>query len=159
MRNILFMHIVQDDSILGSLRFVSKTEEYQVYGALITAKMTNLKMRKSPAYKTYLAFTTGAATPMKARKFKKPASPSKKKTLVVVKEPIEKPAKKPAARRQSVGVQIRDNFCKRETNIHQEDGLSDGADLELEVPDDQKGKSIDTSEGTGLKPGVPGDIK
>ncbi|GKF51703.1 hypothetical protein Tco_0148170 [Tanacetum coccineum] len=51
---------------------------------------------------------TGASTPKKARKFKKPASPSKKKTLVTIEEPAEKPAKKPTARRQSAGVQIRD---------------------------------------------------
>ncbi|GKG10081.1 hypothetical protein Tco_0338827, partial [Tanacetum coccineum] len=43
---------------------------------------------------------------------------------------------------------------KRETNIHQAGGLSKGADLESEVPDEPKGKSINTSEGTGLKPGV-----
>ncbi|GKF56421.1 hypothetical protein Tco_0166761, partial [Tanacetum coccineum] len=45
-------------------------------------------------------------TPKKARKFRKPASPSKKNTLVTVDEPIEKPAKKHGARRQSAGVQI-----------------------------------------------------
>ncbi|GKE74618.1 hypothetical protein Tco_1536659 [Tanacetum coccineum] len=89
-------------------RFVSKSDEYQVYGALLPEGMTNQQMRDSPAYKTYLAFATGAATPKKARKFKKPASPSKKKALVVVEEPAEKPVKKPAARRQSASVQIRD---------------------------------------------------
>ncbi|GJX22301.1 hypothetical protein Tco_0226746 [Tanacetum coccineum] len=78
-------------SVLGSLRFVSKTKEYQVYGALIPAEMTNLKMRKSHAYKTYLAYATGAIPPKKARKFKKPASLSKKKTLVAVEEPAKKP--------------------------------------------------------------------
>ncbi|GJY34838.1 hypothetical protein Tco_0419307 [Tanacetum coccineum] len=87
---------------------LSKDEEYQVYGALIPTRMTNRKMMNSTAYKTYLAFATGAATPKKARKFKKPASHSKKKTLVTVEEPNEKPAKKPAAKRQSVDVQIRD---------------------------------------------------
>ncbi|GJU73886.1 hypothetical protein Tco_1265291 [Tanacetum coccineum] len=46
-------------------------------------------MWASPAYKTYLALAT---TPKKARKFKKPASLSKKKTLVIVEEP--EPAKK-----------------------------------------------------------------
>ncbi|GJR97349.1 retrovirus-related pol polyprotein from transposon TNT 1-94, partial [Tanacetum coccineum] len=51
---------------------------------------------------------TSAATPKKARKFKKRASPSKKKALVAVEEPKEKPVKKPAAKRQSIGVQIRD---------------------------------------------------
>ncbi|GJV75001.1 hypothetical protein Tco_1506585 [Tanacetum coccineum] len=100
----------------------------------------------------------------------------------------EKPVKKPAARRQSAGVQIRDTpgvsvskkkapakakrskgiellseatsleeaqlkkaikRSKQETNIHQAGGLSEGADLELEVPDEPKGKSIDISGGTG----------
>ncbi|GKA45796.1 hypothetical protein Tco_0738592 [Tanacetum coccineum] len=50
----------------------------------------------------------GAETPNKARKFKKPASSYKKKTLVAVEEPAEKPTKKPATRRQSTRVQIRD---------------------------------------------------
>ncbi|GJY96854.1 hypothetical protein Tco_0513764 [Tanacetum coccineum] len=45
---------------------------------------------------------------MTTMEFKKHVSPSKKKTLVAVKEPTEKPIKKPAARRKSVGVQIRD---------------------------------------------------
>ncbi|GJW26339.1 putative reverse transcriptase domain-containing protein [Tanacetum coccineum] len=67
-----------------------------------------LKIQNSTAYKTYLAFATGATTPKKVRKFKKSASPSKKKTLVAIDELAEKPAKKPAARRQSAGVQIRD---------------------------------------------------
>ncbi|GJW94376.1 hypothetical protein Tco_0174048 [Tanacetum coccineum] len=44
---------------------------------------------------------------------------------------------------------------KRETTIHQVSGLSKGADLEPKVPDEQKGKSINTSKGTGSKPGVP----
>nr|GEW07370.1 retrovirus-related Pol polyprotein from transposon TNT 1-94 [Tanacetum cinerariifolium] len=151
--------------------------------------MTNGKMLNSTAYKTYLAFVIGATTPKKVRKFKKHASPSKKKTLVVSKEPTEKPA----ARRQSAGVQIRDTpgvsvskkkaptkterrkriellsetaileeaqmkkfikRSKREIDIHQAGGLSEGAGLELEVPDEQKGKSIDTSKGTGLIPWV-----
>nr|GEU75110.1 ribonuclease H-like domain-containing protein [Tanacetum cinerariifolium] len=63
-------------------------------------------MRDSPTYKTYLAFATGAATPKNARKFKKPSSPSKKKTFAAVEEPAEKPA----TRKQSAGVQIRDTL-------------------------------------------------
>nr|GEW55715.1 hypothetical protein [Tanacetum cinerariifolium] len=189
MRNRLFMHIVQDDSIFWSLRFVSKTKEYQVYGALIHAGMTNSKMLNSTAYKTYLAFATGAVTPKKARKFKKHASPSKKTALFVVEDPVEKLVKKPAARRQSIGVQIKDTpgvsvskkkaptkaerskgmemlseaalvkeaqlkkaikQRKRETNIHQAGGLSEKAGLEPRVPDEQKRKPTDKSEGTGL---------
>nr|GEV38033.1 retrovirus-related Pol polyprotein from transposon TNT 1-94 [Tanacetum cinerariifolium] len=194
MRNRLFMHTVQYDSILGSLKFVSKTDDYQAYRALIPIKMTNLKMRNSPAYMTFLAYATGAIPPKKARKFKKHASPSKKKPFVAVEEPVEKPAKKPAARLQSTSVQIRDTLGvsvskkkapakderskgielmseaalleeallkkaikrnKRETDIHQASGLSEGAGLESDVLDEPKGISIDTSEGTSLKPGVP----
>ncbi|GJW31230.1 hypothetical protein Tco_0051262 [Tanacetum coccineum] len=103
MRNRIFMHTVRDD------------------------RMTSQQMWNSPAYKTYLAFATGAATPKKARKFKKPASPSKKKARVAVEEPTEKP----------------------ETNIHQAGGSSEEADLESEVPDEPKGKSIDTNSDDG----------
>ncbi|GJR04811.1 hypothetical protein Tco_0527795 [Tanacetum coccineum] len=135
-RNNLFMHIVQDDSVLGSLRFVSKPEEYQ------------------------LAFATEAATPKKERKFKKPASFSKKKTLVAV----EEPAKKPAAKTQSACVKIRDtpgvsvSKKKAPTNTERSKGIEflskAGPGSEPEVPDEQKGKSTNTSEGTGLILGV-----
>nr|GEX34071.1 retrovirus-related Pol polyprotein from transposon TNT 1-94 [Tanacetum cinerariifolium] len=63
-----------------------------------------MRMRDSTADKTYLAFATRAATPKKATKSKKPTSPSKKKTLVAVEEPAEKPSHKHATRIQSVGV-------------------------------------------------------
>ncbi|GKD77635.1 hypothetical protein Tco_1340256 [Tanacetum coccineum] len=71
--------------------------------------MTNQKMRNSRAYKTYLAYATGATTPKKARKFKKPASPSKKRTLVTAEEEEPGPAKKFAltkktSRKQSIGL-------------------------------------------------------
>ncbi|GJV65177.1 hypothetical protein Tco_1476005, partial [Tanacetum coccineum] len=104
MRNRMFMHIVRDDSVLGTLRFVAKSEDNQVYGALIPAVMINQKIQNSNSYKTYLAFATGAATPKKAWKWKKPASPSMKQNLFIT----EEPAKKPVARRQPTGVQIRD---------------------------------------------------
>ncbi|GKF44073.1 hypothetical protein Tco_0130625, partial [Tanacetum coccineum] len=51
-------------------------------------------MQNSHIYKTYLAYATRATTPKKARKFKKPASPSKKRTLVTVEEEKPGPAKK-----------------------------------------------------------------
>ncbi|GJU78134.1 hypothetical protein Tco_1275204 [Tanacetum coccineum] len=152
----------------GTLRFVSKSDEYQVYGALLPEGMTNQQMWNSPTYKIYLAFAAGAATPKKARKFKKPASPSKKKALVVVEEPVEKPkAPTKAERRKGIELlfkaasleeaQLKKAIKRRkwETNIHQVGGSSKGADLESDVLDEPKGKSIDTSEGTGLKPGVP----
>ncbi|GJX09384.1 hypothetical protein Tco_0199243 [Tanacetum coccineum] len=185
------------------MRFVSKADNYQVYGALLPEVMTNQKMQASPAYKTYLAFVTGAATPKKARKFKKPASPLEKRTLVTVEEEEPEPAKKVVpskkpSRKQSIGVQIQDTLgvsvskkkapgkaerskgtellseaalleeaqvkkvlkrSQRETTIHQAGGSSDGAGFQPKVLDESKGKSGDTCEGTGLKPGVPDVFK
>ncbi|GJY82328.1 retrovirus-related pol polyprotein from transposon TNT 1-94 [Tanacetum coccineum] len=89
MRSIMFMHTAQDDSILSILRFVSKDEDYQVYGALIPAVMTNPKIRDSPAYQTYLAFTTGAATLKPKRIYKKHDSPMIKTTTTSPEETID----------------------------------------------------------------------
>ncbi|GJZ23453.1 hypothetical protein Tco_0560912 [Tanacetum coccineum] len=161
MRNRMFMDTAQDDSILGTLRFVSKDEDYQVYGALIPAVMTTPTIRDNPANQTYLAFVTGAATPKPKRIYKKHDSPMIKTTTTSPEETLVKKkyapskrvvsSKKPATKRQSGGVRIQDTFG----------GSSEAADSESEVPDEPKGKTIDTSEGTGLKPRVPdlyGDV-
>nr|GEX00297.1 hypothetical protein [Tanacetum cinerariifolium] len=200
MRIRMFMHIARDDIILGPMRFVSKSDNFQVYGALLPNRVTNQQMLDSNAYKTYLAYGTSAPSPKINRKVKRHASPSKKRTLVTVEEeepePAKKviPTKKTATKRQYSSVQIRDTHgvsmskkkapakvarrkgiellsdaalleeaqlkkalkrSKRETNIHQAGGSSEGADFKSDVPDKPKGKSIDTSKGTGLKPGVP----
>ncbi|GJT33152.1 hypothetical protein Tco_0923571 [Tanacetum coccineum] len=68
MRNKMFMHTAQDDSILGTLRFVPKDEDAQVYEALIPTVMTTLDIQDSRAYQTYLAFATGASTPKRKSK-------------------------------------------------------------------------------------------
>ncbi|GKD58877.1 hypothetical protein Tco_1296386 [Tanacetum coccineum] len=109
MRNEMFMHTALDDSILGPMRFVSKPDDFQVYGALLPEVMTNQKMWNSPTYKTYLAYATGVVTPKKVRKFKKPSSPSKKRTLVIVEEEEPEPAKKnkaPATTDRSKGINL-----------------------------------------------------
>ncbi|GKA98117.1 hypothetical protein Tco_0826011 [Tanacetum coccineum] len=173
MRNKMFMNTARDDSILGPMRFVSKSDDFQVYGALLPNRMTNQQMLDSDAYKTYLAYATGEASPKMKRKFKKPASPSKKRTLVTIEEEEPEPAKKvkkaPTKAERSKGIellydaallkeaQLKKAFkrSKRDTNIHQAGGSSEGADFESNVLDEPKGKSNDTSEGTGLKLVVP----
>ncbi|GJY11985.1 hypothetical protein Tco_0381294 [Tanacetum coccineum] len=72
MRNMINLHTVRDDTLLD--------------------------IKDSKAYKTYLDFATGKATPKKARNFKKVASPSRKLSPVLEEEPIVKPkrAKRPA---------------------------------------------------------------
>ncbi|GJT17735.1 hypothetical protein Tco_0876441 [Tanacetum coccineum] len=113
MRNRKNIHTVCNDTLLGTLKFVSKTQDYQQYGALIPEEMTNQDIKDSKAYKNYLAFATGQATPRKARKFKKIASPSKKLSSVLEEEPAVKPkrAKKPSKKSTTVptlGVVIGD---------------------------------------------------
>ncbi|GKE08593.1 hypothetical protein Tco_1412144, partial [Tanacetum coccineum] len=97
---------------------------------------------------------TGVATPKKANKWKKLAFPSKKQTLVIT----EEPAKKPAARRQPTGVEIKVtlgvSISKKKTPTHAKrnkaGGLGDGASVQPKDPDKPKGKSIDTHEATGV---------
>ncbi|GJZ11140.1 hypothetical protein Tco_0545899 [Tanacetum coccineum] len=113
MRNRINLHTVRDDTLLGTLKFVSKTQDYQQYGALIPDEMINQVIKDSKAYKTYLDFATEKATPRKARKFKKVASPSRNLSHVLEEEPIVKPkqAKKLAKKSTIVpttGVVIKD---------------------------------------------------
>ncbi|GKA62755.1 hypothetical protein Tco_0762274, partial [Tanacetum coccineum] len=78
MRNRINLHTICDDSLLGTLKFVSKTQDYQQYGALIPDDMINQDIKDSKAYKTYYDFATGKVPPKKARKYKKVASPPRK---------------------------------------------------------------------------------
>nr|GEY73800.1 hypothetical protein [Tanacetum cinerariifolium] len=129
-RNKINLHTIRDDSLLGTLKYVSKIEDYQKYGALILEQVINQAIQDSKEYKIYLAFATREATTKKSKKFKKIASPSRKQTLVLEEEPTEKPkrakhlepakesapakryvsSKKPS-RRQSTAVQIKDTPC------------------------------------------------
>ncbi|GKE50531.1 hypothetical protein Tco_1481789 [Tanacetum coccineum] len=97
MRNRINLHTVRDDFLLGTLKFVSKTKDYQKYGAVIPDGMINHNIKASKAYKTYHDFATGKVAPKKAKKFKKIASPLKKLSHVLEEEPVKKPkkAKKP----------------------------------------------------------------
>nr|GEW45113.1 hypothetical protein [Tanacetum cinerariifolium] len=100
MRNMIKLHTICDDSLLGTLKFVSKTQDYQQYEALIPDDMINQDIKNSEVYKTYYDFATGKVPPRKARKYKKVASPSSKSSHVKEAEPIKKgkkvkrPAKK-----------------------------------------------------------------
>ncbi|GJW03762.1 hypothetical protein Tco_1562618 [Tanacetum coccineum] len=76
------MHTSKDDYLINTLRFVSRREASQIYGAVLPECLTSLEMKESKAYKTYLAYATGEVPPKIARKFKK-ASPSKKESELV----------------------------------------------------------------------------
>ncbi|GJR46107.1 hypothetical protein Tco_1314210 [Tanacetum coccineum] len=125
--------------------------------------MINQDIKDSKAYKTYLDFATGKATPKKARKFKKVASPSKKLSPILEEEPAMKPkrAKKPAKKSTNVptaGVVIRDTpgvyVSKNKAPTKVDRGKGDGVGFQPKVPDEQQDKTTGTNEGTGTIPGV-----
>ncbi|GJV32075.1 hypothetical protein Tco_1392475 [Tanacetum coccineum] len=170
MRNRINLHTVHDDPLLGTLKFVSKTKDYQKYGAVIPDGMINQDIKDSEAYKTYYDFATGKATPKKARKFKKVTSPSRILSPVLEAEPakkakrVKRPAKKstPAS---TVGVIIKDtpgvSVSKKKAPAKADRGkgmelLSDAALLEAaQVPGAFEDKTTGIDEGTSTKPGVP----
>nr|GFC60826.1 hypothetical protein [Tanacetum cinerariifolium] len=57
-RNMINLHTSRDDTLLGTLKFVSKTEDYHIYGAVIPDGMINDDIKLSKAYKTYLDYAT-----------------------------------------------------------------------------------------------------
>ncbi|GJT90258.1 hypothetical protein Tco_1079103 [Tanacetum coccineum] len=113
-RNRIGMHTSKDDYLINTLRFVSRKEASQIYGAVLPECLTSPEMKESKAYKTYLGYATGEVPPKVARKFKK-ASPSKKESELVPgdEEPVKKgkrlktPAKKSASK-PATGIVIRE---------------------------------------------------
>nr|GEU86661.1 hypothetical protein [Tanacetum cinerariifolium] len=58
----MFWHTAQDDTMLTSMRCISRHEKTQVYGAILPKELTNQAMLESKAYKTYYAFASGEKT-------------------------------------------------------------------------------------------------
>nr|GEY84496.1 hypothetical protein [Tanacetum cinerariifolium] len=124
------MHTAQDDSLLGTMRFVSRHEDTQVYGVILPKAMMNQTILDSIAYKTYYDIASGAEPPKSKKSQKKSdsaisseESPSKKK-----------PASKPKPTKKKVSVK---------------------ADRGKGVLDEQQRKISGTDEGTCAKLGVP----
>ncbi|GKD97354.1 hypothetical protein Tco_1381251, partial [Tanacetum coccineum] len=108
-----------------------------------------LDVKDSKAYKTYYDFAIGKATPKKARKFKKIASPLRKLSPILEEEHAEKPkqAKKSAKKSTTVptiGVAIIDTPRK---SVLKKKTLA-------KVLDESEDKTTGTDEGTSTKPGV-----
>ncbi|GKB80890.1 hypothetical protein Tco_0947785 [Tanacetum coccineum] len=102
-RNRIGMHTSKDDYLINTLRFVSRREASQKYGAVLPKCLTSPEMKESKAYKTYISYATGVVPPKVARKFKK-ASPSKKDSVPVKadEEPIQKSKRVKRASKKSL---------------------------------------------------------
>nr|GFA39295.1 hypothetical protein [Tanacetum cinerariifolium] len=127
------LHTIRDDSLLGTLKFVSKTEDCQKYGALILDGMINDDIKFYTAYKTYLDYAIRKVPPKKARKFKKAASPKLKTVPASPKEPTQKESelkdlpKRPLLSQQPLlSSEILLVSCKDESDdVHDEDNNDD----------------------------------
>ncbi|GJX77861.1 hypothetical protein Tco_0324672 [Tanacetum coccineum] len=167
-RNKIRMHTSRDDYLINTLRFVSTKEETQIYGAILPDSLTSPEMKETKAYKTYLGFASGATPPKKARKFKKPASPKLTTVPVSTEEPtrkskrVKRPAKK-TNKAPTRGVVIRETpkipVSKKKEKKSMRDfhktHLSGSGTVTKIAPSAAKIKTSVTSEGTGVKPGVP----
>ncbi|GKD49736.1 hypothetical protein Tco_1278712 [Tanacetum coccineum] len=155
MRNRMFMHTAWDDNILGTMRFVSKYEDTQVYGDLIPKAMTNQTMLDSASYKTYLAFATGAATPKPKRIYKKTDSPiikatatsseetSSKKTHAKAKK---KPAKEPKPAKKKASAKV---VRGKGLDVLSEVALTEAAHVKEAIRSSKKDSHISHASGSG----------
>ncbi|GJS04138.1 hypothetical protein Tco_0320646 [Tanacetum coccineum] len=180
MRNRMFMDTARDDSLLGTMRFISRHADTQVYGEILPQAMTDQALLDSVAYKTYYAIASGAE-PLKSRKSQKKSessisseeSPSKKKPAKAKKDAATKPkpTKKKALVKADQGkglnvlseavlfeaAQLKEAIkrSKQESHTSHASGSGDGTDLGSGVPDEKHRKTFGTDEGTSIKPGVP----
>ncbi|GJU63435.1 hypothetical protein Tco_1245270 [Tanacetum coccineum] len=138
-RNRIGMHTSKDDYLINTLRFVSRKEASQKYGAVLPDCLTSPAMKESKAYKTYLGFATGAVPPKAARKFKK-ASPSKKDNVHIPEdeEPVKKgkrlkTAAKKSASKPATGIVIREPAVetKSKRNEKEKVDVAHGKGIEL----------------------------
>nr|GEV31992.1 retrovirus-related Pol polyprotein from transposon TNT 1-94 [Tanacetum cinerariifolium] len=155
MRNRTFMHTARDDNLLGTMRFISRYKDTQVYGALLLKPMKNQALLFSIAYKTYYAIATRAEPP-------KPKKIQKKSDLAISSEETyskKKPAKakkyvtstkNPASKPKSTKKKAPKDF-----HISHASGSGDGTDFESRVPNEQQRKISGIDKGTSAKPGVP----
>ncbi|GKD29521.1 retrovirus-related pol polyprotein from transposon TNT 1-94 [Tanacetum coccineum] len=154
MRNRMFMHTARDDSLLGTIRFVSRHADTQVYGAILPQTMTNQALLDSVAYKTYYTIASGAE-PLISRKSQKKSyyaisfeeSPSKKKSTKdkKVAAPKPKPTKKKTLVKAARGKGL---------NVLSEVALSEAAQLKEATKRSKKDFHISQASGSGV-PDVP----
>ncbi|GJV53484.1 hypothetical protein Tco_1449225 [Tanacetum coccineum] len=151
MSNRTFMHTARDDTLLGTIRFISRHEDTQVYGALLHKVMTNQAMLDSVAYKTYYPIASGAETP-------KPKKIQKKSDSAISSEETsskKKPAKAKKYVTSTKKPATKPKPTKKKALVKADKGKCDGTDFESGVPDEQQRKTSGTNEGTGNKLGVP----
>ncbi|GJV89767.1 hypothetical protein Tco_1533705 [Tanacetum coccineum] len=174
-RHGVFMNSIEDDAVLGRLKFVSKGEDNQVYGTLIPYVMLNDDIKNPKAYQTYLAISTGIVAPKKARKAMKTTAVNRKiSTRVVIRDSPNVSKKKTLDETPKVkGIELLSDAAQLALDTQkaikasksdiktqqQSGGSSEGASITPEVPNEPKGKSAVLSEGASITQEVPVETK
>ncbi|GKD09062.1 hypothetical protein Tco_1188747, partial [Tanacetum coccineum] len=165
MRNRTFMHTARDDSLLATMRFVSRHKDTQVYGVILPKSMTNQAMLDSVAYKTYYEITS-RAEPLKSKKPKTKSdsaisskeTPSKKKPTKTKKDipSKKKPASKPKPTKKKAPVKADKG---KGLNVLSEVALSEAAQLKEATKQSKKdfhiSRTSGSGDGTDFQSGVP----
>ncbi|GKD93810.1 hypothetical protein Tco_1373647 [Tanacetum coccineum] len=170
-RNKIGMPTSKDDYLINTLRFVSVKEETQIYDAILPDSLTSPEMKETKAYKTYLGFATGVTLSKKARKVKRPAKKTTKapERGVVIRETPEIPLSKKKEKvdvTQGKGIELLsqvaltedaqfEEFQKKSMRDFHKTHPSRSGTVTKTVPSAANIKPSITSEGTGVKPGVP----
>nr|GEZ72169.1 hypothetical protein [Tanacetum cinerariifolium] len=163
------MHTARDDSFLGTMRFVFRHEDTQVYGAILPKSMMNQAMQDSVAYKTYYEIASGAK-PSKSKKPKMKSdsailseeTPSKKKPTKAKKDvpSKKKPTSKPKPTKKN--VLVKDDRGKGLT-ILSEVALSEVAQVKEALKKSKKGSHMlhasGSGDGVGSQPKIPDKSK
>ncbi|GJY38621.1 hypothetical protein Tco_0424985 [Tanacetum coccineum] len=155
MRNRIFMHTAWDDNLLGTMRFLSRHEDTQIYGAILPKAMTNQAILDSVAYKTYYAIALRAET-LESKKSQKKSdsaisseeSPSKKKHAKAKKgvPSTKKPATKPKPTKKKALVKADRGKC---LNVLSEVALSETTQLKEATKQSKKDFHISHASGSG----------
>ncbi|GJR64022.1 hypothetical protein Tco_0010087 [Tanacetum coccineum] len=167
MRNRTFMHIARDDSLLGTMRFISRHEDTQVYGALLPKAMTNQAMLNSDSYMTYYAIATGAEN-LRTKKTQKKYNlaisyeeTSSKKNHTKAKKDVpltKKPTTKPKSTKKKAPIKA---DRSKSLNVLSEVALSEAAQLKEVTKRSKKDVYISHAsglgDGTDFQSGVPGE--
>ncbi|GJV28230.1 hypothetical protein Tco_1384678 [Tanacetum coccineum] len=165
-RNRIRMHTSKDDYLINTLRFVSRREASQIYGAVLPECLTSPEMKESKAYYTYLGFAT-------CKRLKTPVKKSTPKpaTGIVIREPhVETKSKRKEKEKVDVahgkGIELLSEVAlseKDQMNEARMKSLRDfhkthpsGSGMVTEKPPNvEKITPTIISKGTGDKLGVP----
>ncbi|GJR26988.1 hypothetical protein Tco_1103220 [Tanacetum coccineum] len=178
-RNKMFWHTARDDTLITSIRCISRHEDTQVYGTILH-ELIQTSMLESKAYQTYYAFASVEKAPKPKyiqKKANSDTSPKKKPikatkgTRLKSKAKVAKPDKKkqPAKRTKAKGstvlsevtlteaeqLKLATKRSKKDFRMSHVSGSGDGVDIQSKIPDEQQQKTFGTDEGTGTIPGVP----